>query len=374
MKLYYVANARMPSEKAHGIQIAKMCEAFAALGVSVELIVSGRGVGNLKEFYGLSRDIPTRRIPVIDLQFLGPLGFRLTALQFVIGALGFLFTRVLRGEQFTTYTIDMDAFSFAPLALVPRPLMAEMHSAKKSNVLTRFFFKHAHVVATNTLIADELAFAFQLPRERLIVEPNGVDASALEHSLSQKEARQRLGLGGEPFALYVGRIYPWKGLEILAKAATDSPLPIYLVGGTHEEYESVTGESALHLECIGSRKAQEVPLWLAAADVVLVLGTAKNEDSYRYTSPMKLFEYLAARRPVVAAKTPANESIIKENAVFWYTPDDHESLCEAIRTAYTSPTAREKIETGYRLALDHTWHARAKRILAFVADVATLLS
>ena len=45
MKIYYVANARMPTEKAHGIQIAKMCEALIEAGAKVELIVPRRGRG-----------------------------------------------------------------------------------------------------------------------------------------------------------------------------------------------------------------------------------------------------------------------------------------------------------------------------------------
>lgn len=373
MKIYYIAYARMPNEKAHGIQIAKMCEAFISFGASVELIVSSRGAGNLREFYNLASEVPTRRIPVVDLQFLGPLGFRITALQFICGSLGYLFFKVLRGEQFMVYTIDMDAFSFTPFALIPRPLIAEMHSTKKSTLLTRFFFKRAQVVATNTLIADDLRRTFELPSKQVTIEPNGVDVSALRHTLSKTEARQRLGLSEEPFALYVGRIYPWKGLEILSNVARQSSLPIRVVGGTHEEYESITHTNGAHLHFIGARPLFEIPSWLAASDVVLMLGTAKNEDSYRYTSPMKLFEYLAARRPVVAAKTPANTSLVKADAVFWYTPDDPESLREAIYTAYTSPIAQEKIEAGYQLARAHTWQERAKRILAFAPSVVTLL-
>src|SRR3989344_4281702 len=179
MKLYFLAHARMPSEKAHGIQIAYMCEAFLACGATVELVVPSRGQGNMRDFYGLSRQVRVRRLPVVDLQYFGPVGYWLTALQFIAGYLGYLFGKVLRGERFVIYTVDMDNFSFAPLALVPRPVVAEMHNIKKPSPWLRWFFKKAQVVATNELIAAGLAETFLLPAERLLVEPNGVDPAAL---------------------------------------------------------------------------------------------------------------------------------------------------------------------------------------------------
>jgi glycosyltransferase involved in cell wall biosynthesis len=367
MKIYYIANARMPNEKAHGIQIAKMCEAFVALDVSLELVVSSRGSGSLSEAYGLTRDIPLQRLPVLDLQFFGPVGYRLTAFQFVCGALFFLWWKVFLRERFIVYTVDMDPFSYAPLVWIPRPVFAEMHGVKKPSVLVRNFFKRAGIIATNNLIGEELARAFNIPPARICIEPNGVDESLLQDTPPKEEARRSLGLPpDEPFALYVGRFYAWKGLEILADAANYSHLPIYLVGGTREEYERVTKRSGENLHFAGAMPVMEVPLWLAAADVVLVLGTAQNEDSYRHTSPMKIFEYLAAGRPVVASRTPANSSIIGEDAAFWYEPDDAHSLVQWIREAYASPEAPAKVAAGNALAATHTWRQRARRILSYM--------
>lgn len=370
-KIYYIANARMPTEKAHGIQIAKMCEAFVALGIPLELVVSSRGSGSIEQVYNLTQNIPVRRLPVLDLQFVGTIGYRLTALQFVLGALVYVWAKVLAGERFVVYTVDMDPFSFAPLVWVPRPVFAEMHGVKRPNFLRRAFFRRANIIATNTPIARELAQTFSIPPERMFIEPNGVDEAALRAVLSHADARHRLGLPDEPFALYVGLFYPWKGLEILVDAATDSPLPIHLVGGTREQYERVTGTSGERLHFHGIRPVSERELWLAAADVLLLVGTALNDDSYLHTSPMKTFEYLGARRATVAAATPAMQSIMKENTAFWYKPDDARSLSHAIREAHTSPEAKAKVEAGYALAEQYTWRKRAERILAGMQSLTT---
>lgn len=368
MKIYYIANARMPTDKAHGIQIAKMCEAFVEAGVDLTLVVSSRGSGNMKEAYGLTREVSLLRLPVLDLQFLGPVGYRFTASLFAIEPLLFLWMKVLRGEQFRIYTIDMDSFSFALLALVPRPLYAEMHSIKKMGFLKRYFFKRAHVIATNTLIGGELAHTFNIPPARLCIEPNGVDESVLQNTVSREDARRQLNVSNEPFALYVGRIYAWKGLEILADAAEHSPVPILVVGGTQEEYEEVTKKSGKELRFVGVQPHSEIPLWLAAADIVLVLGTAQNEDSYRYTAPMKIFEYLAAGRPTVASKTLAVASIMPEETAFWYEPDNAHALALAIQEAYAG-SSPGKVVAGRACATEHTWRRRTERILAFIQSV-----
>ncbi len=363
----------MPTDKAHGIQIAKMCEAFDSLGVKVTLVVPSRGEGSMRDVYGLGHDICVQRLPVINLQYFGALGYHLTVLQFIVGYFVFLWSKVLRGEQFLIYTVDMDGFSFGPLALIPRPVFAEMHSVKKSSVLVRHFFGKAGIIATNELISAALSDTFSIPNKRICVEPNGVDEDDVHRLMSKEEARKHLGLPiEESFALYVGRFYAWKGLEILSEAAPLSVLPIRVVGGDRTEYERVTHKSGDLLHFAGVQPLKEIPFWLAAADVLLILGTEKNQDSYRYTSPMKVFEYFAVRRPVVSSATPALKSLVSKDSVYWYEPDNSESFIRTIALAAKEGNIDRRLDIGYAQAEAHTWKRRAERILAFIRSADTL--
>src|SRR5687768_7193643 len=70
MKLHYVVNARIPTEKAHGIQITNMCKAFADQGADVELVVPRRLNPIIKDtfdFYGIERTFRIVRLPTLDL-------------------------------------------------------------------------------------------------------------------------------------------------------------------------------------------------------------------------------------------------------------------------------------------------------------------
>ena len=341
-KLYVVINARMPSEKAHGIQAAKVCEALIETGYHVTLVVPARAVAApLKEFYGLRVEVPAVTLPSLTLGRYERTGFALMAASFMLSSLVFLRWRRVCGERFYIYTIDIDSFSYTLLPLCGR-VVAEMHSPKRSTILNRFFFKCARIVATNPLIAQELEKTFKI---KPLVEPNGVDESFFDLS----------GQGGG--ALYVGRLYQWKGLEILPAAQKLSDVPFCIVGGTREEFEKLFGP-ADNIR-FASVPPAEVPRVMSKADLLLLTGTAKNDDSNRYTSPMKVFEYLASGKPVVASATEALKSIIPDNLVTYCAPDDSAALARAVQEVLHNPGDRQ---ARIAFARQHTWAARARRI------------
>lgn len=339
MKIYFVANARMPSEKAHGIHIAKMCEAFTQTGHDVTLVVPWRALGTSpREFYGLRTEVSTVRLPGIVLGAYERTGYALMGAAFALASLVYLWSKRLWGEHFVIYTVDIDSFSHTLLPLAGR-VVAEMHSPKRPTALARFFFRRARIVATNPLIAAELKKTFNADS---LVEPNGVDESFF-------------GLtGGGAGPLYVGRLYAWKGLEVLAATG----MHIRVLGGTREEFEKVFG-SAGRLQFAQVAPA-DVPAEVATADVLLLVGTARNQDSNRYTAPMKVFEYLATGKPIVASRTEALQSLIPEGLVRWVPPDDPQALASGIQEVLRLP--QEGAAARVALAREHTWRARAERI------------
>lgn len=367
MRLYYVANARMPNEKAHGIQIAKMCEAFAEEGAQLTLVVPARASRqSLQEFYGLRMPIRVVRLWVPDFYLRGRSGFFVSSACFMLASLAYLWVRRLVGERFVIYTVDMDTFSGTLLPLAG-PCVTEMHTPKPQTRVMRFFIRQVRgIVATNSIIKDALKNTFAVAPEKLIVEPNGVDEPA---PLNAEEARQKLGLPAGPVALYVGRFYKWKGLEVLAPASrllAAKGVMTLVLGGTKDEFERIFGDSAqMHF---AQAKPADVRQWMQASDVLLALGTAKNQESNRYTSPMKIFEYLATGRPVVASATEALKDLVPGDIAYYCAPDDPSALAEAVMHALENP-AEDAAQKRIELARAHTWRARSRRILAFLAAV-----
>lgn len=365
-KVCYVVNARLPNKKAYGIQIAKMCEAFIERDVQIELVVPrtrASRMHTMRSFYGLRVHVPMVRLPDVDWYARGVIGFAISSGLFMLTSGLYLLKERLCGRLAAIYTVDMDTFSFMIFPLVGVPVVAEMHDSKPSTLMTRFFFgRVAHVVATNTEIRDVLQRTFKLTDNKCRVEPNGVDLQEYVHVPTKADARAQLGLPQTgTIALYLGRFYPWKGLEVLIKAAALEPkIQWCAVGGDASSLCRASGMEVLPLNVVvaGECSVKQVPIWLAAADVLLVLGTARNQRSFRFTSPMKLFEYMAVGRPIVVSATPALKSLVAD-AVQWYEPDDASSLAQAVVRAIDKHTSSDIMRT---IAGQHAWDARAERI------------
>ncbi|MBI4059675.1 hypothetical protein HY406_01270, partial [Candidatus Giovannonibacteria bacterium] len=91
MRLVYLANMRLPTERAHGVQVMKMCEAFSKAGLEV-LLVTPRRFTKIKtdpfEYYNVKKNFGMLKLPVLDLI---PLDYLLGNFAFWVEAFTFLF-------------------------------------------------------------------------------------------------------------------------------------------------------------------------------------------------------------------------------------------------------------------------------------------
>jgi len=375
-KIYYIANARMPTEKAHGIQIAKMCEAFVEQGIDLELVVPKRKtvIVSLKNFYGLRVNIVVRKLSVFDWYTSGRVGFFLGSLSFAFGYFFYLWKKRLMGEKFIVYMTDIDQFSFFLIPFIGVPYFCEIHDAKKKQLTFTILFRFARgIIAINNIIKKELSEVFGIALETIIVHPNGIDMNMFAVLLSRSKARDTLGLvNDKPIVLYVGKFYEWKGMDDLVKVArlVEKDADIYAVGGDVNELMRVSGEKEIPatLHCVGHRPFTEIPLWLSAADVVLLLGTKKNNYSYLHTSPMKCFEYMASNRLIIASATPANKEIVSKEETLFYEPDNFNDLAKKIRYGLAHKSEMEKrVARAYEKVKEFAWEKRSKSIVEFIA-------
>jgi glycosyltransferase involved in cell wall biosynthesis len=207
---------------------------------------------------------------------------------------------------------------------------------------------------------------------------------------SRGSARRKLGLPlDRPIVGYVGRFATFgrdKGVADLVAALAVPELrrldPLLLcVGGPlgpvtgYEELARSLGIPSSSLRFVDRVPNGEVPGWLAAPDVAALPapagasgGAARAKDHYAgATSPMKLFEYMAAGLPIVAADLPGVRDVLEDGtSTRLVPPEDPGALGHALAAALADPDAsRAQGDEARAQAQGHSWEARAERALAF---------
>ena len=103
------------------------------------------------------------------------------------------------------------------------------------------------------------------------------------------------------------------------------------------------------------------------ADILIYSGTRKSEKFKKYTSPLKLFEYMASKRPIIASDLPSIREILNTENAILVKPGSAKALANAIKFALENPDFCAKIsKQAYKDVQKYTWEKRAKRILEFI--------
>lgn len=379
--LFVIFHGRFPSEKAASLFAAKSSEAFVSEGYKVVLLVPRRlGVSQSDpyDFYGIRKNFITVYLPTLDL-FRVPLVSHIAFyVSFVVFSLSVLIYIIIRSNR-SDIIYSNEHLPLLLVSFIRINTFYEVHDMPEQN---RFFYRALlsrikGLVVTNRWKLEAIARIFKIPPVKIFYEPNAVEISRFDITTTKEEARQKLDINSKmPVVLYTGHLYGWKGVETLAHAAKilNNSASVYIVGGTDTDVVRFRKEfdyiSNLHI--VGYRPHHEIPLWQKAADVVVLPNTAREDISKYHTSPMKLFEYMASRRPIVATDIPSVREILDETCAVIVTPDDPESMARGIISALKDKTLTNRItDTAYQSVKFHTWEKRAKRITEFVEKISS---
>ncbi len=366
MKLFYVANIRFPTEKAHGAQIMKMCEAFASLGHDVELVVSDRKTDIREDpfaYYGIRKTFPITRLHVPDTVRLGRIGYLFESLVFARAALHHLQTKTfdcLYGRD------ERILYFLRKRGLVP--VVWETHTGAENALVLRLAQKAERIVAITKGLKN-LYVALGVPPEKIIVAPDGVDDGNFAHPESKESARKRLGLPRDKkIAMYIGRLDGWKGSETFLEASNILPDDIMavVIGGEPRQVSELSRQYP-KVRFLGYMPYKELPDNQAAADVLVLPNTARDEISAHFTSPLKLFAYMASSVPIVASDLPSIREVLDESTALFFRPDNPKALAGAIsETLEAREEALKRAKCARKAITSYTWNIRARNILTHI--------
>jgi len=373
MKISYIANARIPTEKAHGIQITKMAETFADSEIKpdVELVLPKR-INEIKEnpfkYYGVKENFRIKFLPCLDLiafdKYVGSLGLLIESITFFLSAFFYYF----KENEDIIYTRNP---SLLPLTLLRKNVFLEMHTLPNNYFLYNVFFKRLKgiIVITNNL--KDSFVKKGISEDKILVAADAVDLKEFDIAETQENCRKKLGISLEQkIILYTGHLYRWKGVQALADSVKYLPenAVVYFVGGTKEDIkEFASKNSGPKMKVVGYRPHLEIPFWLKAADILVLPNSASEKISLHWTSPLKLFEYMAAGRPIVASDIPSIREVLNEDNSLLVPPDHAQRLGQAFNLLLTDQKLAEKISNNaYQQVKKYTWERRIKSILEFI--------
>ena len=372
MNIAYIANARIPTEKAYGYQIAKMCEAFASAGHDLTLIAPTRtnNIGeNLHEYYGVSNNFKLIYLKSHDWswlrRFIGEYYFYLNSIAFFMKC---FFLKL--DKSATVYTRNPElAWLFAKRGY--RTFFECHQMPNKKSWLFNFFIKPVTgIIAITQGLKSDIVKRYDYPSEKILVAPDGVDLETFDIDISREDARQKLGLPiDKKITLYTGHLYTWKGVDTLAQAAASLPPDtlVYVVGGTKEEIKlfKQRNSDTSRIINVAARPRNEIAIWLKAADVLILPNSSKEAISEKYTSPLKLFEYMASGTPIIASNLPSLREIIDDNLATLYAADTPLDLNEKINYVLQNPALVLTLANKARQsAKTYSWKNRAAIIIS----------
>lgn len=370
-KLTFIARFRVDERHANAVTGMKTAEALARHGLSLEMILpmnwrariggSAARVARLRQDMAVQTPFSVREAPWFHL---GPRWSR----SFSYSSVGW--ARVVG----TDFVWSRDVFAGVLAARAGLPVIIEHHTEYNERLLLSLRELHQQKIRPIflTISAGHRAMLLRhgLPEQQVIFAPLGVDPQAFDADATTKPAewnRYRATV------MYVGSLYPGRGTDLLLKAARRLPDLIFVfIGGRPDEiaaHEREARELGLeNVRFLGRFPNSQIPGYMKVADILVAPYTENCEaiDGTRiieYLSPTKLFEYMAAQKPIVATNVGSIREVIRHEENGLLVSPDIEGIVSSLRRIIDEPELANCLASAAKAeSRSRTWDARIAQV------------
>lgn len=375
-ELIYVSKGNIPSLAANSMQVVKMASAIRELGYNIKLmigyplIVKGEKRFSLKKWYGLKTDDFFCKMPV---SFVGKIPYGTGRVPFLYNLFVKIYL-VLHRHSIAIFTRQIEVAEFA--ARLDIPFAIELHNFDSITADRLKLLATSSSLCCLVVISEPLRSLYSqyLVGKKIITCHDGVDISEYD-SVEDDKIKNRSSLGIDTTSykgvcVYTGHLYEDRGIEELLAIAIKNPALLFLfVGGWEDDVNRYSQYCEYHAIrnaiFVGHVSHEKVVIYQKAADVLLMPYPSRLK-TVDVCSPLKLFEYMATKRPIVATRLPNVVEILGSDYPYFAGMDDTDELEEKIFYALDGDVKANQIaKSMYERARQYSWTNRGKKIMDF---------
>lgn len=367
MFILYPFPEPLPIKKARGVQVVNITQALARQGCRVDLIHSGNDSNAIYSHYGL-KTMPgfnpvtiSRSIQFAGLKINSNKIFNYKLSQY-INRLDKKPDLIIARHLKTAYFL-LRHHPDIPLLYDAHEIFTESTTnpgnKKKLKKLESYTLNHATTLtAISEALAKDIRQSYDIKKPIHIIRTATVVPAAMP-SKDWDHPEQHI--------IYTGSLYGWKGVDDIIKAGKylDDSVHIKIIGGEKQQIKELKKELGPHenkFEFIPFLPHEKIQEQLSGACIAILPNNPGSVS--QWTSPLKLFEYLANGCAIISTNIPTIREIISDSEALFYTSGNSEQLAERINEYTTSPQQARTIgHHNFELASQHSWDARAQQIM-----------
>ncbi|GAA5032591.1 hypothetical protein GCM10011506_23520 [Marivirga lumbricoides] len=374
-KLLLISDSIIPHNSANSVHVMKMASAFAENKLSTVLFAKKNqkieshndlyDVYNVKENFTLKL---TNKLNKLHSRFISLFVFPSQIL--------------FDYERKSVMIYSLNVYSAYILSLFGYNVIYESHSMIKNRIYNFFeksLFKNdscKKIVAISNSLKTDLIKKYKLHHDKIVVLPDAADSVELDEvpPFSLKGDSGKINIG------YVGSLHSGKGIELISEIALKiNTINFHIVGGNENQIDTWQKKHSEdnNIFFYGHQSQKVIPSFLKSFDAVLlpnqrsVFGADGKEDIGKYTSPMKLFEYMSSKKVIFASDLPILREVLSEENSILINPDMVDEWVEQLKKFNESPDSYKSLaEKAHKLFLrNYTYNSRAFKINNVIRSV-----
>ena len=367
-KINYVTFSSIPSSLPSSLQIIKTCESLSKHNNNVTLIKPGTGNKkiSINDYYGIKYKVNVKEFSIFD-SFPRGLNFYLYSFCCLIFIL----------KKSPSITITRNYFICFLLTLFQKKVILEIHhDIKIEGRVTKFIIKYFNIlnkkklvkiVAISKAVKNLFINQYKVNAKKITVLPSGSSIKIKQSSKFHNNKRMKIG--------YFGSISSSKGINTLIKLSKIDPENDYFIFGGNKE-------TILKIRMINTNKNlflnenipyKEIPKIMSKMDILtlpytkIIKSAGEVDDISKYTSPLKLFDYLAVGKMIITSDLEVLKEIINSKNAFFVK--NYENVYEWKKNISLAKNNKKKIfiisQNNLKLSKKYDHAKRVKNYLTF---------